>query len=178
MQTLQDHDHNIAANKSHVGKLSQAMVEKIPLVHFIPAPEGQESTPIPKPPLEHNYPPISPKPKPVKRLLFFWRKKKHRESDPPKNRTEPSGSGSEDSWEGNWEKGEYPFVRLEGNRAACAICLMDFNAPKRIGTNSGTPEVQRHEESGDAEEEPQPLRLMACGHVFHVSENSAVFDHL
>ncbi|KAJ8584513.1 hypothetical protein M405DRAFT_746875, partial [Rhizopogon salebrosus TDB-379] len=27
----------------------------------------------------------------------------------------------------------YPFVRLEGCRAACAICLMDFEEPKRLG---------------------------------------------
>jgi len=36
------------------------------------------------------------------------------------------------SWEEHWEQGDYPFVRLEGNRAACAICLMDFEEPKRI----------------------------------------------
>jgi len=33
--------------------------------------------------------------------------------------------------EDNWERSDYPFVALEGNRAACAICLLDFEEPKR-----------------------------------------------
>ncbi|KAI0329402.1 hypothetical protein GY45DRAFT_868121 [Cubamyces sp. BRFM 1775] len=35
-------------------------------------------------------------------------------------------------WDEMWEKGEHPFVRLEGNRAVCAICLMDFEEPRRV----------------------------------------------
>ena len=175
---IQSQDPNIVvANKSPVEKLSQAEVEMIPLVHYIPAPEDQESTPIPKPSLEHAYPPSPSKPKPKKRPLFFWKKKKHQESSSPKKGTEPSGSGSADSWEGNWEKGEYPFVRLEGNRATCGICLMDFNAPRRVGENSVISQTQRHEGTEENGEGPTPLRLMACGHVYHVSEHPTVSDH-
>jgi hypothetical protein len=96
----------------------------------------------------------------------------------------PSG----ERWEDNWERGEYPFVQLEGNRAACAICLMDFEEPKRIkvvGVNEETKEIpsiaRKPEEDEtfmvteeerlklkDAGEGAQPLRLLACGHVFHV----------
>lgn len=104
--------------------------------------------------------------------------------------------------------GDYPFVRLEGHRAVCAICLMDFDEPERAkkakeaaasdekldsGVTSpvtpGTPvaplgapvqEVQVEEitdadverlQLADAGEGPQPLRLLACGHVFHVSSD-------
>ena len=122
-------------------------------------------------------------------------------------------------WDEMWEKGEYPFVRLEGNRAVCAICLMDFEEPKRIkgkkakgveelnakaqaqaeGKNAGAAPAQEGEGEGsaprtettqeiqveavteeerdalklnDAGEGAQPLRLLTCGHVFHVSVRS------
>jgi len=176
--------------KPEIGKLSKAAVEKIPLVLYIPAPEEQESTPITKPSPVHTYPPTSPKPKPQKRRFFFLRKKKSDESGSKEKGKAHGDSSSGDSWEANWERGEYPFVRLEGNRAACAICLMDFDEPKRVGGHSGkdgkdgkdeAAEVkgtgndvpQHHEELKleDAGEGPQPLRLLACGHVFHVSQN-------
>lgn len=97
-------------------------------------------------------------------------------------------SNSGDSWEDNWEKGDYPFVRLEDNRARCAICQTDFDEPRKVGANSGdhekgedteaentkdeAPRQQEGLKLEDAEEGPQPLRLLACGHAFHVSENS------
>lgn len=173
--------------KPEIGKLSKAAVEKIPLVLYIPAPEDQESSLIPKPSLAHTYPPTSPKPKPPKRRFFFLRKKKAGEPGSKDKGKAQGSAGSGDSWEANWEKGEYPFVRLEGNRAACAICLMDFDEPKRVDGNSGKGKdgkdrdaeakhdedeiPQNHEELRleDAGEGPQPLRLLACGHVFHVS---------
>jgi len=177
--------------KPEIGKLSKAAVDKIPLVLYIPTPEDHESDPIPKPSPAHTYPPTSPKPKPPKRRFFFLRKKKPGETASKEKGKAQGGSSSGDSWEDNWEKGEYPFVRLEGNRAACAICLMDFDEPKRVGGNLGKGdkdgkdddteakgaegEVTRpHEELKleDAGEGPQPLRLLACGHVFHVSRTS------
>ena len=170
--------------KPEIGKLSKAAVEKIPLVLYIPAPEDQEPGPIPKPPAVHTYPPTS-KPKPPKRRFFFLRRKKSGEPGSKEKGKANGDSSSTDSWEDNWEKSEYPFVRLEGNRAACAICLMDFDEPKRVGSNSGKDdedrdaevkgdenEVPQHHEElrlEDAGEGPQPLRLLACGHVFHVS---------
>ena len=127
------------------------------------------------------------------------------------------------AWGDYWEDSEYPFVVLEGNRAACAICLTDFEEPKRrsgldhpLSTDKRTvpesPPAEKSPESdqcvqdetkpekistghvikevdassasitlearaGDAEglqlkdaeeEEAQPLRLLICGHVFHV----------
>ena len=170
--------------KPEIGKLSKAAVERIPLVLYIPAPDDQEPTPIPKPSPAHIYPPTPPKPKPPKRRFFFLKKKTGEIGSKEKEKSH-SDPHPGDSWEDNWEKGEYPFVRLEGNRAACAICLMDFDEPKRVGTHSegdkedGTKhskdEVSQPQEElrlEDAGEGPQPLRLLACGHVFHVSENS------
>ena len=173
--------------KPEIGKLSKAAVEKIPLVLYIPAPEDQESSTITKPPPAHTYPPTSPKPKQPKRRFFFLRKKKSGEPGSKEKGKAQGDSGSGSGWEDNWEKGEYPFVRLEGNRAACAICLMDFDEPKRVGGNSGKDvgaeakgakdEAPQRDELRleDAGEGPQPLRLLACGHVFHVSQNSTLF---
>jgi len=180
--------------KPEIGKLSKAAVDKIPLVLYIPTPDDHESDPIPKPSPAHTYPPTLPKPKPPKRRFFFMRKKKPGEAGSKEKGKAQGGTGSGDTWEDNWEKGEYPFVRLEGNRAACAICLMDFDEPKRIGGEEGKEdkdgkegkdgdseakdaedEAARHREElklEDAGEGPQPLRLLACGHVFHVSQNS------
>lgn len=180
--------------KPEIGKLSKAAVEKIPLVLYIPTPDDQESTPIPKPSPAHTYPPASPKPKPPKRRFFFLRKKKSGEPGSKEKGKAQNGSDAGDSWEDNWEKGEYPFVRLEGNRAACAICLMDFDEPRRVGAHSGGDDKDEKSESDeakdpgnevtrdheelkleDAGEGPQPLRLLACGHVFHVRQSSTLF---
>jgi len=169
--------------KPEIGKLSKTAVEKIPLVLYIPAPEDQDTAPITKPSPVHTYPPASPKPKPQKRRFFFLRKKRSGESGLKEKGKAHGDSGPGDSWEDNWERGEYPFVRLEGNRAACAICLMDFDEPKRVEGRSGKDsrdeaaetkasggEVPQHDEElklEDAGEGAQPLRLLACGHVFH-----------
>lgn len=124
------------------------------------------------------------------------------------------GSSRPPTWEDNWEKGEFPFVQLDSHRASCAICLLDFQEPKRVGSDStkATAEEQTHKEvaenqattdgpetrqegegEGDITEQAtapasptspggdlslrlqdagqgaQPLRLLKCGHVFHVS---------
>lgn len=112
------------------------------------------------------------------------------------------------TWEDNWERGEYPFVQLDAHRASCAICLLDFQEPKRASegalktvedkTNSEAQAqneavaAENEEEVGEVEEVTeqtnspfslngdnlrlqdagqgaQPLRLLKCGHVFHVS---------
>lgn len=180
--------------KPEIGKLSKTAVEKIPLVLYIPAPEDQEPAPLSKPSPAHTYPPTPPKPKQPKRRFFFLRKKNDGEPGTKAKGKGHGHSGSGDSWEDNWEKGEYPFVRLENNRAACAICLMDFDEPKRIGANpekdskeggaetkDANNEISQQQEElklEDAGEGPQPLRLLACGHVFHVSDNSSLSDSL
>ena len=243
--------------KPDIDKLPKSIVDQIPLVLYIPPPPGEStdtSTPITVPPAAHQYPPKSPAPStapPKRRFAFFRRNKggsnggdgasakgdsktKQKEKAAEKGGEADAGAGGEDDedvpWDEMWEKGEYPFVRLEGNRAVCAICLMDFEEPKRVrglhkvsgggaggegqGNHesggegqegaSGTPgegdagpsgpsstaqekdggvqgpaaEIQVEEvteeernalQLSDAGEGAQPLRLLTCGHVFHVS---------
>ncbi|TFK20950.1 hypothetical protein FA15DRAFT_672988 [Coprinopsis marcescibilis] len=199
--------------KPDIGKLSKSLVDRIPLVMYIPPPPilsgtNKESTPTDEP--QHEYPPTSPTnaqqpspPTPPKRNRFrFFKKKPSKEADKAENLEKPVsdsnavdlevGKTEQEVWEGHFEKGEYPFVVLEGNRAACAICLMDFEAPKlKIGetevvassaanssssTAANTP-ARSPDQTGessssqlkleDAGEGAQPLRLLACGHVFH-----------
>ena len=116
------------------------------------------------------------------------------------------------TWEDNWERGEYPFVQLDAHRASCAICLLDFQEPKRVSEgalktvedktgsdaqaqgqdDAAAAAAENEEEVGEVEEVTeqtstpfslngdnlrlqdagqgaQPLRLLKCGHVFHVS---------
>ncbi|TFK75437.1 hypothetical protein BDN72DRAFT_757762 [Pluteus cervinus] len=193
--------------KPEIGKLSKTIVDKIPLVMYIPPPpESLATIKIASPPVAYSYPP-KPTPSPPKRRFRFIRIRRKS----PKNGTGNSGdeknAGQKDppspeTWEDHWEHAGYPFVILEGNRAACAICLMDFEEPKRIisdplpstttgatsdsvtsdpksptDPSSSTPQTipveQITEEDReelkltDAGEGAQPLRLLACGHVFH-----------
>ncbi|KAH7925950.1 hypothetical protein BV22DRAFT_1033448 [Leucogyrophana mollusca] len=206
--------------KPEIGKLPKSIVDRIPLVIYIPPPPDNDpnSHPISIPKPIHSYPPKPPPPKtPKKRFAFLRKKSKNRNTesagDGGKRKTTKGmedAANDPETWEDLWEQGEYPFVRLEGNRAACAVCLMDFEEPKRVGggptkTDDGeklkeekdnaaevdsiptpTPEtavgeeevqipvehITEEEREGlprleDAGEGPQPLRLLACGHVFH-----------
>lgn len=183
-----------------VGKLPKSIVDRIPLVIYIPPPDNpsEEKTLFP-----HIYPP-----KPSKRQMRFRLLKEFtlRGSTLSKAGTSDKESGKDDgnkanSWADNWESGQYPFITLDGNRAACAICLNDFGPPKRnvgntaeekpVGDRRG---VSTHVEasvstsdytdiestigeipaceSKDPVAVPQPLRLLGCAHVFHVSSAS------
>ncbi|KAG1734752.1 uncharacterized protein EDB91DRAFT_1084025 [Suillus paluster] len=195
--------------KPEIEKLPKAIVERIPLVIYIPPPpEGDgKAQPISLPKPVHSYPPKPPASRtPRRRFAFFRRRPTNKSEEGVQTHDGKQSMNSEakdqETWEDNWEQCKYPFVRLEGNRAACAICLMDFEEPKRLhavaetatteNTEEGaavTPEAdtsrQREEEveipvehiteeerSGlprleDAGAGPQPLRLLACGHVFH-----------
>lgn len=187
--------------KPEIGKLPKSVVDRIPLVMYIPPPpnSASERPNIPGP--SHSYPPkISAESRPPKHRFKFFRKipllaEKKGEAKASGNSMEKAENEEDpESWAGHWERGDYPFVVLEGNRAACAICLMDFEEPKRKnflssigaeldGTSPKTPaklvsserevpvvnEEEREEELklADAGDGAQPLRLLACGHVFH-----------
>lgn len=188
--------------KPDIGKLPKSLVDRIPLVIYIPPPPDDTSAPVSLPKPIHTYPPKPPASMPKKRFAFFRRMtpKKDGATDAKDQRAKvltPDTIREPETWEDNWEQCEYPFVRLEGNRAACAICLMDFEEPKRLsaapqadpdkddasvappspGTNEAIIPVENITEEErdalprleDAGEGPQPLRLLACGHVFHVS---------
>lgn len=186
-------------------KIPSSIVDQIPLVLYIPTPPDEvksEATPVTAPPNVYAYPP-KPASQPVRkgRFAFFRRSKKAKKTDEKGEKAADSGAEGT-TWEDNWVPGDYPFVRLEGHRAACAICLLDYDEPERKdkgkkvadtdGSNEASPttganevsasevqEVQVEEvtqaeaerlELTDAGEGPQPLRLLGCGHVFHVRQ--------
>jgi hypothetical protein len=199
--------------KPEIGKLSKSLVDRIPLVMYIPPPPSDPNEKVTPPEPAYSYPPkpaahptpSSPTPAPQRPRFKFIRrfggKKRKGATDSPTQSNDDTPKESH-TWEANWEKGEYPFVVLEGNRAACAICLMDFEEPKRIGgpissnpeppAETTVPYQTEKPDLGDiaaadevhqtiieegrndnlrlesAGEGAQPLRLLACGHVFHV----------
>ncbi|KAG8745409.1 hypothetical protein FRC10_008119 [Ceratobasidium sp. 414] len=184
-----------------VPKMPRALVDRIPLVMYIPVPVREEPKEPPAPPepgkpgpvdgiqVEHVYPPAplgvpplaklkpddsAPPPVPAprpRRRFFFFRRKKARTGTTKEG--EAVRGEDEVDLEAGWEKNEYPFVKLEANRAACAICLTDFEPPKRIGAKGKGKDngKEGEEEKAEANEggtgEAEPLRLLACGHVFH-----------
>lgn len=194
--------------KPEIGRLPKSVVDRIPLVMYIPPPpDASPDVPIKIPEAAYSYPPKSSSaatsPKRRFRFLRFKGKKEKTNNTSPSNETQegkkPSTTGDPQTWEDHWEQDGYPFVILEGNRAACAICLLDFEEPKRAGAQDpeekGEPvqesakkpdvkptEIQveniTEEERGkelrlqDVGEGAQPLRLLACGHVFHVSAHT------
>ncbi|KAI0031727.1 hypothetical protein K488DRAFT_78889 [Vararia minispora EC-137] len=191
--------------KPDIQPISSNLVNSIPLVAYIPPPPDEPSSgPITVPPEALVYPPKSkPAPAPVKKPRFRWlrvKKKQGAKGDEKGGDLEKDGEKDEDDgkpkvWEDNWEKAEYPFVRLEDNRASCAICLLDFEEPKRRGRTLASNGAEHPPEGGDADasdgtvveveaqpardaernaprledasEGVQPLRLLTCGHVFH-----------
>lgn len=179
--------------KPEIGKLSKSVVDKIPLVTYIPAPpyDGAKES-------AHQMPHVYPPKQQIQRrsirfrlldISFFRPKPKPAADKQPEGK---SDSPDADSWADRWEQGEFPFVTLEGNRATCPICLQDFEEPKRkVADNQVADEkTSRPSEEGssqwptnvvvetkkddlnlklaDAGEGDQPLRLLGCGHVFHV----------
>ncbi|CAE6522171.1 unnamed protein product [Rhizoctonia solani] len=130
-----------------IPKMPRTMVDRIPLVMYIPTTTTTTEPVVPEP--AHVYPPPTSKPTATvtKRRFFFFKKKAK------KSETDQTKAKLDDVEAAEWEKNEYPFVKLEANRAACAICLTDFEPPRRIGQGG--------------ENAAEPLRLLACGHVFH-----------
>lgn len=195
--------------KPEIDKLPKAIVERIPLVIYIPPPpeDDGKAQPISLPKPVHSYPPKAPASRTPRRRFAFFRRRSNKSEQGVEIGDGKQGTKSNvkdpETWEDNWEQCKYPFVRLEGNRAACAICLMDFEEPKRLSSATETSTMEKGEEQAavppaeensprqreeeveipveriteeergslprleDAGVGPQPLRLLACGHVFH-----------
>ncbi|KDQ21404.1 hypothetical protein BOTBODRAFT_618452 [Botryobasidium botryosum FD-172 SS1] len=160
-----------------IPKMPKRMVDRIPLVYYIPAREEEE--PVQRPAEahlreEHSYPPTStsatappaassstPAPKPRRRGRFAFLRPKRKagaSADGPSGSSEVEKADSRRSLEDQYEPVEFPFVRLEGNRATCSICLEDYDEPRK----KGAPHVEGEEDPG-----PTPLRHLPCNHVFH-----------
>lgn len=220
--------------KPEIGKLPKSVVERIPLVIYIPPPPDEPAKDpaginLSVPDGAYTYPPKPPAPAHPKRRFAFLKNihlKGKGKGGANRGSGEDGGKGGKErgdakggsepesrTWEQHWEQGEYPFVRLEGNRAACAICLMDFEEPRRLigaeateakahgegntdgekasGEEHANVGGQVQEVSGgivtedrdvqlrlaDAGEGVQPLRLLACGHVFHVRFTFSPLGH-
>ena len=136
--------------KPDIGQLSKSVVDRIPLVLYIPSPPEGDPFPkghITKPDPAHTYPPKPPVPASPRRTFAFLRIKHPRRGtarnvkDKDGSGTAEKSSGSGESWEDNWEQGECPFARLEGNHATCAICLMDFEEPSAKSSRLSIAEV-------------------------------------
>lgn len=195
--------------KPEIDKLPKAIVERIPLVIYIPPPpeDDGKAQPISLPKPVHSYPPKAPASRTPRRRFAFFHRRSNKSEQSVETRDSTQSAKSEvkdpETWEDNWEQCQYPFVRLEGNRAACAICLMDFEEPKRLSGAAESSTTEKSEEQAvvvpaednlprqreeeveipveriteeernglprleDAGAGPQPLRLLACGHVFH-----------
>src|SRR5882762_4652958 len=118
--------------KPEIAKLPKHVVENIPLVIYIPPPPDESATPITIPKNIYTYPPKPPASTPLSKRFKFLRLKSRSKEAKSEEKVPIEQAEGKHAWEDNWQKGEYPFVRLEGNRAACVICLMDFEEPKRV----------------------------------------------
>ncbi|KAG8776569.1 hypothetical protein FRC12_000841 [Ceratobasidium sp. 428] len=132
-------------SNSGTSPMPRELADRIPLAVYIPAIAQNETDS----PTQHKLaaagtksnPIHPPKPDTRKRTrvkLFFFSQRKVKD-DP----------------EAMWQKTQYPFVRLESNQAVCAVCKVDFEPPRRVGDVEGGAEAEA-------------LRLLACGHVFHI----------
>jgi len=145
-----------------IGQVPRAIVDKLPLVLYIPPPPDQPSKPVTLPPDLHTYPPKSSTSRRRFRLLPF-RRRAASASDKVKTAT---GKEKRDlnrplTWEDNWEKGEYPFVQLDSHRASCAICLLDFQEPRRVGVaaheSDPLAKTQKHKEATENQATGDPV---------------------
>lgn len=167
-----------------------AKEENLETGHTYP-PTTSDSLPVdsvtPPQATEPSKEPVAPKKQ--HRFFFFRRSKKNADGDLEAGRPKANQKAPEDEWEANWERGDYPFVKLPENRATCAICLLDFEAPPRRGSHqpsvAPSPSIASGSEQAkgktapegqvpvepmtlqDAGEGATPLRLLACGHAFH-----------
>jgi hypothetical protein len=181
-----------------ISKLPSSAVDRIPLVMYIPPPPiGFNVDELTKPEVAYSYPPkpvskptSRPKFKLLRGISFRERRDTASDSASPKSDLDLENQKGLNSWERSWENSELPFVILEDNRAACAICLNDFETPKKKAETTKESErlpppegssspsqvppntiTEEERESSlrleDAGEGAQPLRLLQCGHVFH-----------
>ncbi|GAW01556.1 c3hc4 type (ring finger) zinc finger containing protein [Lentinula edodes] len=179
--------------KPDIGKLPKNLVDRIPLVVYIPTPPDASPTegPIQMPTNIYSYSPKSPvrgTEIPAKKCFRFIKfhqfssKFNKTTNDGPTGILKQANLTESGFLEDSWDTGGYPHVVLDDNRAACAICLLDFEEPKRLHImgeeqskggqgKAGVISEKKYEndelKSADVNEGAQLLRLLRCGHVFH-----------
>ncbi|KAG8779569.1 hypothetical protein FRC12_024077 [Ceratobasidium sp. 428] len=125
--------------------MPRELVDRIPLTAYIPA-TTQDETSSPSQP-KSAVDGTKPGSHQASRVKLFLFSRKKAGHDP----------------EAVWQKSKHPFVKLESNQAICAVCRVNFEPPRRVGVQN---------EGGV---EAEALRLLACGHAFHVSWYGGVF---
>ncbi|KAL1937649.1 hypothetical protein VTO73DRAFT_13035 [Trametes versicolor] len=158
-----------------IGKLSQAEVDRIPLVLYIPPPPGDDTTGPAKPLLSPtSYPPALPKQPPAaakKKKRFIAFKPIHtRAPQPPRSVEDDVERGIVqhsigaintlalvNSWDAMWAPAPYPLVRLPENKATCMICLCEFEEPRKLSDTDadaapGAPHTGSDDGDGEAHE--------------------------
>ncbi|KAI0332587.1 hypothetical protein GY45DRAFT_457694 [Cubamyces sp. BRFM 1775] len=112
--------------------LTQAEIDRIPLVIYIPPPpdDGLASPTTPSDD-SHLHSPAGPRTRRKKRIrfIFFLPGRRSANDDLEQGATSADANAA---WEANWQRTPYRFVRLLDNQARCAICLTDFEAPRRV----------------------------------------------
>ncbi|KAI0780384.1 hypothetical protein BD413DRAFT_807 [Trametes elegans] len=139
--------------------LTQAEVDRLPVVLYIPSPSGNSPvSPISLPeraftrPSPFQYPP-SPAQRKTHRFVF-WRP--HRrpihdgEEDASPVDVEQGGARAG----ADWERAAYRSVCLPAYRAQCSICLVDFEAPGQLDESA----IRPSEGEGDVEMTPVSAR--------------------
>ncbi|OJT10942.1 hypothetical protein TRAPUB_12563 [Trametes pubescens] len=163
-----------------IGKLSQAEVDRIPLVLYIPPPPGDDTTGPAKPLLSPtSYPPALPKLPPAaakkkKRFIAFkpiqTRMRTHApplprsvEDDVERGVVQHSIGAINtlalvNSWDAMWAPAPYPLVRLPENKATCMICLCEFEEPRKLAdADADAAPDMPDTESGDADGEAHEM---------------------
>ncbi|KAH9900859.1 hypothetical protein C8Q73DRAFT_221408 [Cubamyces lactineus] len=112
--------------------LTQTEIDLIPLVIYIPPPPDDGlASPISPSDDSHMHSPNSPRTSNKRRMRFIFFLSGRRSSNDDVERGAAPADVSA-AWEANWQPTTYRFVRLLDNQARCAICLTDFEAPRRV----------------------------------------------
>ncbi|KAI0658834.1 hypothetical protein C8Q70DRAFT_164442 [Cubamyces menziesii] len=113
------------------GGLTQAEIDRIPLVIYIPPPPDDGlASPISPSDDTNPHSPTSPRTRRRIRMRFIFFSVRRSSNNDVEQGAAPADANA--AWEANWQPTAYRFVRLLDNQARCAICLTDFKAPRRV----------------------------------------------
>jgi hypothetical protein len=130
--------------------MDATLVQALSRVIYLPASPVAGESQVPPP--EHNDS-VEKDGEPVKNG-FKWQNRKTKQTLQPRvpqPRVQPT----------RMEGYTLPVIRLQKDLASCSICLVDFVEAVRTDERA----------AGETEDE-HALRLLGCGHVFHVSIRS------
>ena len=139
----------------HFISVPRAIVDNLPLVIYIPPPPDQPSKRVTLLSDLHTYPPKTTISRRSPFLPFRRRTASTGNTVKTASNKEKKRSDRPSAWEGNWVKGEYPFLQLDSHRAWCTICWLDFQEPRRVSSGSVGPDVSKTPMENQATEVPE-----------------------